>query len=391
MESNLIQNLTALKALPSSWGIFSFEQLALDVSRGNKKTLKSDFLEEGEFVIVDQGQSLVAGYTNNSNLLVKAPPPYIVFGDHTRALKYIDVPFAMGADGTKVLKSVNDETTNAKYLYYFFLTLNIPNTGYNRHFKYLKSVKIPLPPLAEQKQIAAILDAADSLRQKDQQLVEHYTALSQSLFLEMFGGLKGQKVSLSSLCQINPPKSEIAKFDKNSYVSFVPMAKVSEYGDVELTDNRLLEEVWSGFTYFADNDVVFAKITPCMENGKGAIMRNLTNGVGFGTTEFHVLRPVPNLSTPEWIYALTTQKSFRQYAELNMTGTAGQKRVPKQFFDKYMLVKPSIELQNQFAERIAIIEKQKQQAQTNLQKSEALFNSLLQRAFTGELTADRAA
>lgn len=285
---------------------------------------------------------------------------------------------------------------DSKFLYYFcctynFLKHNKATTLPSLTKTDLLQIQIPLPPLAEQKQIAAILDAADSLRQKDQQLIEHYTALSQSLFLEMFGGLKGEKVPLSSLCKVNPPKSEIAKLDKNMYVSFVPMAKVSEYGEVELTDKRLLEEVWNGFTYFADNDVVFAKITPCMENGKGAIMRNIINGIGFGTTEFHVLRPVQNLSTPEWLYALTVQKSFRQQAELNMTGSAGQKRVPKQFFDKYMVVSPTIELQNQFAERIAIIEQQKQQAQTNLQKSEALFNSLLQRAFTGELTADKAA
>ena len=187
IENSLVQNLAALKSLPITWSVFLFEEVVKDASGGNKKTLKSDFLDKGEFVIVDQGQSLIAGYTNNKELLVKELPPYVVFGDHTRAFKYIDVLFAMGADGTKVLKPKNRGTLLEKYLYYFFLTLNIPNTGYNRHFKYLKTLKIPLPPLAEQQKIAAILDAADSLRQKDQQLVERYTALSQSLFLEMFG------------------------------------------------------------------------------------------------------------------------------------------------------------------------------------------------------------
>ncbi len=332
----------------------------------------------------------------------------IAMTDLADSPKILGVPTVIKTNGKNILlnqrvgKLLIKEPSQI-YFPYLQLALNSPNVRsiykkfaggglqINLGKKDLLSVQIPLPPLAEQKQIAAILDAADSLRQKDQQLVEHYTALSQSLFSEMFGGLKGEKVPLSSLCKVNPPKSEIAKLDKNMYVSFVPMAKVSEYGEVELTDKRLLEEVWNGFTYFADNDVVFAKITPCMENGKGAIMRNLINGIGFGTTEFHVLRPVQNLSTPEWLYALTVQKSFRQQAELNMTGSAGQKRVPKQFFDKYMVVSPTIEFQNQFAKHVAIIEKQKQQAQTNLQKSEALFNSLLQRAFTGELTADKAA
>ena len=364
-----------------------FDEVVKDASGGNKKTLKSDFLDKGEFVIVDQGQSKIAGYTNNKELLVKELPPYVVFGDHTRAFKYIDVPFAMGADGTKVLKPKNRGILLEKYLYYFFLTLDIPNTGYNRHFKYLKELKIPLPSIAEQQKIAAILDAADSLRQKDQQLVERYTALSQSLFLEMFGDNKKPKVALSSLCEINPKKSEIVSLSKTTEVSFVPMAKVSEDGEVDLSESRALADVWAGFTYFAEGDVVFAKITPCMENGKGGIMRGLKNRIGFGTTEFHVLRPMQKETTSEWLYYLTKQKAFRENAEKNMTGSAGQKRVPTHFFDMYTVSIPSFEDQNQFAEHNQLIEAQKQQAQQSLTKSEALFNSLLQRAFTGELTA----
>ncbi len=187
MSNNLVQDLAALKKLPNSWIVLPFQKVIEDSSSGNKKTLKSDFLDKGKYVIIDQGQETIAGYTNNQDILVKSPPPYIVFGDHTRIFKYIEVPFAMGADGTKVLKAKDNTALVEKYLYYFFLTLNIPNTGYNRHYKYLKNTKIPLPPLAERQKIASILDAADRLRQKDQQLIEKYTALSQSLFLEIFG------------------------------------------------------------------------------------------------------------------------------------------------------------------------------------------------------------
>jgi type I restriction enzyme S subunit len=255
----------------------------------------------------------------------------------------------------------------------------------------IKQLDIPLPPLAEQQKIAAILDTADSLRQKDRQLIDHYTTLSQSLFLEMFGDLKGSVVSLSSLCYLNPVKSEISNLDMSTEVSFVPMARVSEEGKVDLSEVKTLAEAWTGFTYFCENDVVFAKITPCMENGKGGIMRGLKNGIGFGTTEFHVLRPIEDISISEWLYHLINQKYFRKLAENNMTGSAGQKRVPKNFLAKYKVVAPSIALQNQFAERIKLIESQKQQAQASLEKSEALFNSLLQRAFSGELTEHLAA
>jgi type I restriction enzyme S subunit len=125
-----------------------------------------------------------------------------------------------------------------------------------------------------------------------------------------------------------------------------------------------------------------------MENGKGAIMKNLKNGIGFGTTEFHVLRPIENVSNSTWIYYLISNEKFRKQAEKNMTGSAGQKRVPIDFFRNYQVICPPISLQNQFAERIQLIEAQKQQAQASLQKAEDLFNSLLQRAFKGELVVE---
>ena len=186
-ESSLVQNFEILKNLPKDWEVLSFDKVVDDVSRGNKKTKKGDFLDEGEIKVVDQGKNLFAGFVSKSELLVKTETPHIVFGDHTRILKYVDFPFAMGADGTKVLKIKKSVDSFEKYIYYFFQTLNIPDTGYNRHFKYLKDCKIPLPPLATQKKITSILDEADTLRQLNKQLIAKYDALTQSLFLEMFG------------------------------------------------------------------------------------------------------------------------------------------------------------------------------------------------------------
>jgi len=251
--------------------------------------------------------------------------------------------------------------------------------------KYLEGTKIPLPPLDQQKKIAAILDAADAYRQKTKELITKYEELTQSLFLDMFNSLKGDKISLSTICDINPKKSEISSVDRSTLVSFMPMANVSVQGQVSHIEERTIDEVWSGFTYFKENDVVFAKITPCMENGKGAIMRNLKNSIGFGTTEFHVLRPLKAHSAAEYLFHLTHSEHFRALAEVNMTGSAGQKRVPRDFFDKFKVVAPTLILQNQFAERVQAIEAQKTQAQGSLVQAEDLFNSLLQKAFKGEL------
>ncbi len=247
--------------------------------------------------------------------------------------------------------------------------------------RYLKEIQIPLPPLATQKYIADLLDKADALRKKDQQLLKYYDDLAQSLFINLFGDpVKNKKGTIfSELIEINPKKSEI-NLNDDELVSFIPMNKVGEKGEF---DNSLIKdysEAKSGFTYFCNSDVLFAKITPCMENGKGAIAKNLKNNIGFGSTEFHVFRPNKNLSA-EYIYNLLSLPSLRKYAEINMTGSAGQKRVPISFFSKIKISVPPIHLQNQFAEQIQNIEQQKEKVKTQIQASENLFKGLLQQVF----------
>lgn len=151
---------------------------------------------------------------------------------------------------------------------------------------------------------------------------------------------------LGDVCTINP---RIKTFQDDFMVSFVPMQNVSEEGTVDASIIKYYGEVKKGFTYFQENDVLFAKITPCMENGKGGIARNLKNGVAFGSTEFHVLRPNPNFMISSWLYYLTSWPEFRKECEKNMTGSAGQKRVPKTFLENYEIQLPELDEQRKIA------------------------------------------
>ena len=126
------------------------------------------------------------------------------------------------------------------------------------------------------------------------------------------------------------------------------MPSVSENGYLQDVTDEEYGKVKKGFTYFESNDVVFAKITPCMENGKGAIAEGLTNNIGMGSTEFHVLRPIEGVSSPYWLLALTRLPIFRERASKNMTGTGGQKRVPANYLENFMVGLPPIEEQNRF-------------------------------------------
>ena len=152
---------------------------------------------------------------------------------------------------------------------------------------------------------------------------------------------------LEEFCVINPKTKQIPD---DMEVSFVPMQSVSDTGAVQTDEVRKASEVKKGFTFFEEGDVLFAKITPCMENGKGGIARGLKNGVGFGSTEFHVLHPAPEKVSSEWLYYLTSWDEFRKQCARNMTGSAGQKRVPKSYLEHYKVHLPPLEAQRRIAE-----------------------------------------
>lgn len=134
--------------------------------------------------------------------------------------------------------------------------------------------------------------------------------------------------------KLNPSKSEI-RLQDDDQVSFVPMDAVGEYGGIRLSEEKGLGEIGSGYTYFCDDDVVVAKITPCFENGKGALARGLTNKTAFGTTELHVLRADQEQLEPSYLFYLTISDLFRKLGESEMYGAGGQKRVPESFFKDF--------------------------------------------------------
>lgn len=147
-------------------------------------------------------------------------------------------------------------------------------------------------------------------------------------------------LSMPEVCDINPARPRNLTNSDETLTSFVPMAAVDDQkGIIVDLQTRPFGEIKHGYTYFEENDVLFAKITPCMENGKSAIARGLINGFGFGSTEFHVLRPHRGI-LPEWIYYFVRREPFRQEAKTNFRGAVGQQRVPQEFLRNYSIPIP---------------------------------------------------
>jgi type I restriction enzyme, S subunit len=154
---------------------------------------------------------------------------------------------------------------------------------------------------------------------------------------------------LRFVARLNPSKSEIADLTRSTEVSFLPMEAVGDDGSINLDHTRTIGEVETGYTYFRDGDVTFAKITPCFENGKGAVMRGLLGGLGFGTTELTVARPLPSETTSEYLHWLFASTLFRKRGEASMYGAGGQKRVPEEFVRDFAIAFPPVEEQQKIA------------------------------------------
>lgn len=163
----------------------TFDEVFEDRTKYGTKIKTDEYCEAGSHWIIDQGQEQVAGYTDLEEGLFE-DVPVIIFGDHTRVIKYVDKPFFLGADGVKVLRSKYDDA-NYKYLYYALKNTKIPNTGYNRHFKWLKKVKIEYPDLNKQAEIVEILDKVSGMMKSREEELQQLDDLIKARFVEMFG------------------------------------------------------------------------------------------------------------------------------------------------------------------------------------------------------------
>jgi type I restriction enzyme M protein len=211
----------------------------------------------------------------------------------------------------------------------------------------IKQIQIPLHPLHIQMEIVSEIDSYQKIIDGARQVVENYKPR-----IEI--DPEWEMVELGEVCIINPKKNELKDLQLDLEVSFVPMADLNEnliY--FEPKQIKHLNEVIKSYTYFRNNDVLLARVTPCFENGKAGVALNLRNEIGFGSSEYTVLR-CSNKVIPLWIYFWVTDETFRNSGKLRMTGTGGLQRVPNDFVSSYKVPVPNIETQENIIEQIKI-------------------------------------
>lgn len=178
--------MTEIGLLPEDWEVIKFVD-SMDKERRPipDPILKRDYKQIGKYPIIDQSMNFIAGHTDDESKVLKNPLPIIIFGDHTRIFKYIDFPFAIGADGTKLIFPKTD-TLEPGFFYFYLLSLDIPSKGYNRHFKFLKEKEIPLPPLHEQQKIASVLSTIQEAKEKTENIIRATKELKKSMMKHLF-------------------------------------------------------------------------------------------------------------------------------------------------------------------------------------------------------------
>ena len=311
---------------------------------------------------------------------------------------------------------LNSFTVKKEFLYYYFLrkefqsscTKNAKGTAQlNMSTEWLKLQPIPIAPLSEQKRIVdrikSIFSKLDEAKERAQEVVDGFEMRKSAILYKAFTGELTKKwreeqrvifenweqVVLSDICKINPKKLDTRNLPDDLEVSFFPMPALSEiYGEITDPQIRTLKEVRTGFTNFSEGDIVFAKITPCMENGKSAVIGKLVNDIGFGTTEFFVLR-CGNKLYNRYLYYLVRDQHFRDKAKTVMTGAVGQQRVPKSFLEEYQIQLPSVAEQKEiirilddlFAKEMKV----KEASEAVIEQIDVMKKAVLARAFRGEL------
>ena len=195
---------------------------------------------------------------------------------------------------------------------------------------------------------------------------------------------------LGEVCSLNPSKAEIRSLAIGTPVTFVEMSSVSEKGTIAVRETRSIDDLRTGsFTYFADNDIIMAKITPCMENGKCALATGLSNGIGLGSSEFHVIRADGSKVLPSYVFAFVNREEIRVVAAQNMTGSSGHRRVPESFYADLPLPLPPLAAQEKIVAECAAIDAEAEPAQVKIEKAQRAMENAVNAVYASN--APRAA
>lgn len=311
-----------------------------------RKIPKEKYLSNGKYIVIDQGQNNIAGYTNIDDGLFEDVPA-IVFGDHTRIIKYVDEPFFLGADGVKLLKS-KIKDANYKYLYYALRNARIPDTGYNRHFKWLKEINLEYKDAESQKNIVKILDTVTNIIELYKVELSKLDNLIRARFVEMFGDLKNT-IRLGDCCKVHARIGwQALTRDEHMKTGEYMLVTGTDFIDGKINYNTCVYVTRERYEMdphiiLRENDIL---ITKDGSIGKVAIIHNLSKPATLNSGVF-VVRP-KDIFNKEYISGVFRGPLFEKFIELSKTG-ATIKHLNQKHLVEFRIPLPTLEKQEVFA------------------------------------------
>lgn len=345
----------------------TFEEIFIDKTKYGVKVQTSEYGEWGKHIIIDQGQLQIAGYTNREEGLFEEVP-VVIFGDHTRVIKYVDEPFFLGADGVKVLRS-KDENANYKYLYYALKNVKIPNTGYNRHFKWLKEVQINYPDKNKQAEIVEILDKVSNIIRKREAELSALDTLIKARFVEMFGDpyvnpLKWKMLKIKDAVTIEPQNGLYKP--QSDYVtdgSGTPILRIDGFYNGRVTDFGSLKRLkCSGIEQqrylLLEDDIVINRVNSIEYLGKCAHIKGLLEDTVY---ESNMMRMHfdPEYYNPVYICQLLCSQYIYDQIVNHAKKAVNQASINQKDVLDFNIYQPPLDLQNEFADFVNQVDKSK--------------------------------
>ena len=352
-----------------------FEKCIRKVKYTNK-IASQDFKPSGRFPIVSQEEAFISGYWDNPEDVFHIDGPVVIFGDHSRHIKYVDFDFVIGADGVKILAPVED--IDAKYLYYYLKSQPIQSLGYSRHYKVLKEKYVPVPSLSEQQRIVDELDLLSRVIELKNAQLRTLDELAQSIFYEMFGDPVSNEKGWDSAKMkiVAPQKGYSGNIPIHSGKQWLLNLDMVESQTGQILEKVLLppSEIGNSTTTFNEENILYSKLRPYLN--KVAI----PDEPGYCTSELVPLFPDKEKLNRVFLACLLRSKFFVEYINVRVAG-AKMPRVSMSDFREFKVILPPLTLQESFAGKISAIEKQKRTIISSMLSAQDLLASRMDKYF----------
>lgn len=358
-----------------------FDEIFEDCTKLGTKIKTDEYHSNGKHPIIDQGQEMVAGFTDLEDGLLDVVPA-IVFGDHTRIIKYVDCPFFLGADGVKVLRS-KVPNANYRYLYYALKNAKIPNTGYNRHYKWLKELEIEYPPIDQQVKTVKVLDKVESIIYNRQNQLQKLDELVKARFVELFGdplsNSKGwPEYLLTDVCSAIFGGGTPSKSHPEYFTGSIPWVSPKDMKMPIISDSidHITDEAVAHSTtnFVPENSVLMVIRSGVLKHTLPVAINNIPVTINQDMKAF-----VPNsLVTPTFLMYY-----FKAIESDVLSGVRGvtADNIDFKSFQKRFLIVPPISVQEKFSSFVEQVNKSKVAVQKSLDEAQLMFDSLMQHYF----------